>query len=315
MTAGTTPGGSLGPSLGLDIGGTSIKAAALEPDGSAVTARSDPYARPSPDELRAALLCVVRRLRDVGARIGLIRSVGLCAPGLYDPRTRSITRSVNVPALEGLRLPDLLRKAIDPRLPEPRYVTDAHAAALDYRLGLEQPLQGRLLAISLGTGVGGCVLDDPPTPGELPRPLHVSGTSPGHLGQVELAIADADGSVPLGPEGVPGVVEAYLGLPALVRRFGADPDQLARSLGSLTPDALPFRALVRLLRITHAIYRPQHIALLGGVGLMLAPVLGPVRQAVAQSLTTLARPGWTLAPARNAYHAALGAARVGARGD
>lgn len=299
-----------GPALGLDIGGTSIKAAALEPDGSALTARSDAYARPSPDELRQALLSVIRRLRDVGARIGLIRAVGLCAPGLYDPESRTIVRSVNIPALQGLRLPDLVRDAVDPRLPEPRVVTDAYAAAIDYRLGLASPIEGRLLAISLGTGVGGCVLDDPASPTDLPRALHVSGTSPGHLGQVELAIAEPDGSIPAGPEGVPGVVEAYLGLPALVRRFGTDPAELSRRLAAMTEADLPFRALVRLLRIAHAIYRPQHIALLGGVGMMLAPALPRAHAAVSQSLTSVARPGWTLSPGRNSYHAALGAARL-----
>lgn len=304
---------SAGPALGLDIGGTSIKAAALEADGSALTARSDAYARPSADDLRQALLAVVRRLRDVGARIGLIRAVGLCAPGIYDPESRTIVRSVNIPALQGLRLPDLVREAIDPRLPEPRIVTDAYAAAIDYRLGLAAPIEGRLLAISLGTGVGGCVLDDAPSPAELPRALDVSGTSPGHLGQVELALADDDGSVPAGPEGVPGMVEAYLGLPALVRRYGTDPAALSERLGSLTDGDVPFRALVRLLRIAHAIYRPQHIALLGGVGMMLAPALPRVHAAASRNLTSVARPGWTLSAGRSSYHAALGAARLAIR--
>src|SRR5437763_12027190 len=78
-------------SVGIDIGGTSIKLAALR-DGQVVwTGRSAAYARPT----REQLIDVLR-----ATAIPLSPSVlGVCLPGLFDPATRTITHSVNVPGL------------------------------------------------------------------------------------------------------------------------------------------------------------------------------------------------------------------------
>jgi hypothetical protein len=73
------------------------------------------------------------------------------------------------------------------------------------------------------------------------------------------------------------------------------------------------RALVRAIRIAHAIYRPLHVCLTGGVGIRLKPLVAEIRAAVEKDLTSVARPGWTLTTGESDYHAACGVARYASR--
>jgi hypothetical protein len=100
-----------------------------------------------------------------------------------------------------------------------------------------------------------------------------------------------------------------MGLPALRARFGDSLDSLATT-GGLRADRAPLAALVKALRIAHAIYRPHRIALLGGIGLALRPLAASIHAAVADGLTTLAHPGWTLEIGDDDLHAARGAAAL-----
>lgn len=300
--------------LGLDVGGTSVKVARLADGRVAGVGQSDPYARPDARGVVAAIAQAITRSDP-----DQIAAVGLCVPGLVDPVRREITRSVNLPALVGVSLDELVRGALSEAglagaMPSPvTIVSDALAAAIDFAAtvptrpaGPDSPSPPRLLAISLGTGVGAAVLD-----GDVP--LRVSGSSPGHLGQIDVNIADADGTIPLGPDHGRGSLEAYIGVPGLRGRFG---DPISDWFPRANPADVPIRALIQALRIAHAIYRPDAIALLGGVGLGLAgsPVAARLRQAVADGLTSIARPAWTLEFARSAHHAAAGAARVAVGG-
>jgi predicted NBD/HSP70 family sugar kinase len=298
--------------LGLDVGGTSVKVARFRDGRTLAVGQSDPYSRPDAAGVAHAIGQAIAR-----AGTHPVARVGLCVPGLVDPLRREITRSVNLPGLVGVSLDSLVRDALasvgvpGDALPPAVIVSDALAAAIDYQAlvptrpaGPDSPVPPRLLAISLGTGVGAAVLDGD-------RPLHVSGTSPGHLGQVDVNVADDDGSIPIGPDGGRGSLEAYLGVPALRVRFG---DSVAAWFRRASLDDVPVRALVQVLRIAHAMYRPDAIALLGGVGLGLAdsPLAAKLRPAVVEGLTSLARPRWSLGFALNAHHAASGAARVAA---
>lgn len=336
--------------LGIDIGGTSIKAALLDGGALRWTARSVSYSRPGRDELLAAL---GRLMADGPPESKTPQYVGLCAPGLLAPDGQSIAVAVNVPGLVGLEFAQLLLSAgILPACASesPRsgvhVVTDAYAAAYDYyqqhsvngRLHAEQvndrptspertrvgsdeshtppPLPHgrgslfphhavvpRLLAISIGTGVGACVLD-------AGMPLMVTGSGPGHFGQIDVSGIDpSDETVPIGPDGGRGSLEAYIGLPALRSRYGGD---LEAALDKMTIAEMPCRALVRVIRVAHALYRPNAIVLLGGVGIRLAKVLDEIRAEAAVDLTSLAREGWTLRCGESDYHAARGAALLAA---
>lgn len=283
--------------LGLDIGGTSVKAALIGADGSTIgLARSREYSRPAIEALIEAVASAIPSSAEP------IDAVGLCVPGLLDSGKTRVEYSANLPALQALPLREIVSRALERQgFAAPTSVavhSDAAAAAYGY-WSSKRPT-GRLLALSLGTGVGAAVVDD----GEF---LRVTGESSGHIGQLDVSLeADA----PIGPDAGRGGLEAYIGLPALRRSLG---DDFAFKLGRLDATAAPIRALARALRICHAIYRPQEIALLGYVGMSLAPAAAALRQAVDADLTRVARPDWQLCFADSPHLAAKGVARLAVR--
>src|SRR4051812_37970179 len=95
--------------LGIDVGGSSVKVAALHGGQRLWTGRSSTYARPGPDGIGAAI-----REAVAGRLDGPPPAVGLCAPGILDERKERVTLSVNVPGLTGVRLADLVTEAVGP---------------------------------------------------------------------------------------------------------------------------------------------------------------------------------------------------------
>lgn len=279
-------------SLGIDVGGTSIKLAALEDGRTLWTGQSPFYSRPGTDQLVAAL----RQAAD--GRLRRADVAGICVPGLLDRVHRMITLSVNVPGLMGIKLDDLVAGAFGDGIGRLDIINDAVATATDVSRALG--LSGRVLSIAIGTGVGMGVLDDG-------VPLVVEGASPGHIGQVDVSI---EGDPAIGPDGGAGSLEGYIGVPALTNRYGPD---FARRLPTLTAADTPIRALARAIRICHAIYRPHHVVLVGGIGIRLKPVLPEIRKVVDEKLSSVARSGWTLSTGEHDFHAAMGAAALAGR--
>jgi predicted NBD/HSP70 family sugar kinase len=284
--------------LGIDIGGTGVKVAMVDRGVVISEAASDSYARPDTETLVLAIGVACQRLGPGLPLAGLL-GIGLSVPGMLDEGRGEVTASINVPGLVGISLCELLTRALGVVPPPLQYFTDAHAAVLDLLATDPCRLGGRVLAISLGTGVGMCVLDDG-------KALLVSGRSSGHLGQMDVSIHEPGREPPVGPDGGRGGLEAYIGLPALVRRLGCTPETLG---SKLCQDMVPLVALVRAIRIAHAVYRPQHVRLLGGIGIQLSSFLEFMREEISRDLTSLARPGWTLACGFTRFHAARGAAR------
>lgn len=287
--------------LGIDIGGTSVKAAVLADDAVSATGRSLRYRRPSLERLLDAVEEAALKVLDDRVRIDRI---GICVPGVFDEASGQITASINIPSLEGVRVEDFFSRPLLSRLRgiPVTVVSDAHAAAHD--CWALEGMEGRLLAISLGAGVGACVLDGG-------MPLRVSGRSSGHFGQIDVTINEGRRRPPVGPDGGRGGLEAYVGAAALAARYGRG---FTARLGTLGAKDVPLVALARAIRIGHAIYRPQHVRLLGGTGLALAPALGVLRGEIEAGLTRLARSGWSLAAGTTAFHAACGAARLAESG-
>lgn len=279
--------------LGIDIGGSSVKGARVRDGRVVATAQGDRYENPEPEALRAAIRGVVDRIFA-----GPPAALGVCAPGIYDQQHGRIVKSVNVAGLCALALRDELASMTGASTEAIGVFTDAHAAAYDFTEA--RRLGGRVVAISIGTGVGAAVLDDG-------VPLVVSGRSPGHLGQIDVGEHLGPGftSVPVGPDGGRGGLEGYIGLPAIIRAYGRHVEHV---LSTLTVDHPPIRALVRAIRIAHAIYRPEHVALLGGVGIALRPIAPEIRACVDEQLTSLAHPGWELHAGDDMLHAARGVA-------
>ncbi len=301
------------PALGIDIGGTSVKAAVLR-DGRVVgTGRSDRYQQPDVVRIRAAIDQALAQAFAVSDASGKheILALGLCVPGIVDGSSKVIRTSANVPALVGVPLVDLLPDSVmhsgqaAGRTLTPRVLSDAHAAAIDLAHELALAPGQRLLAISIGTGVGACVLDGGPAVGTGTRLLVAEGSS-GHLGFIDVRQHESGRPIPTARDGSLGSLEAYIGLPVLEARYGLTGEA---AIARVAPGEAPFAALVQALRIAHAIYRPNIIALLGGIGLRLRPQLEALHHHLADRLTTLARTGWRLTCGTSDHHAAAGAAR------
>jgi glucokinase len=284
--------------LGIDIGGTSVKAAAWD-DGKFIwTGQSPFYNNPTTEELRIAIHAAV------AGRLKKLDGVGLCVPGLLDARSRKIALAVNVPGLVGISLdrsvPDALELKFDRQA---TIANDAAAAARD--IFISRNPRGRLLVLTLGTGVGAAVLDDG-------KPLRVDGDSPGHLGQIDVSIAGCD---VIGPDGGAGGLEGYIGaavLRAMAPRARHRAD-VSAALVKFTGQEPAILALVRAIRIAHAIYRPDHVCLCGGIGIRIKHLLGAMRGKIENGLTSLARSGWTFSCGDDDFHAARGVALL-ARG-
>ena len=69
---------------------------------------------------------------------------------------------------------------------------------------------------------------------------------------------------------------------------------MAANLQRLSADDAPLKALARGIRICHAIYCPDHVALTGGIGNRMQHLLPALRGLVEKDLTSIAKPGWTL---------------------
>lgn len=278
--------------LGIDIGGRSVKAAACSNGRTLWTGQSEFYERPTTDELRAAIR------QAVGGRASRLDAVGLCAPGLLDARSRTITLAVNVPGLMGISLDRLVPDALNLATNRPATIcNDAQAAAFD--IWQSRQIEGRLLVLTLGTGVGIAVMDDG-------RPLGVDGESPGNFGQIDVSIAGHD---VVGPDGGAGGLEGYLGAAALAATYGPD---VSTAMAKWKGDEPAMLALVRAIRIAHAMYRPDHICLCGGIGIRLKRLIPTLRKKIELKLTSLAKDGWTLTSGEDDFHAARGAAKLAA---
>jgi predicted NBD/HSP70 family sugar kinase len=276
------------PLLGIDIGGGSVKVACLDGGQMVWSGQSASYSKPNTEQLIAAIGGAI------GGRITSREPIvaGLCAPGVLDLSKRIITKAVNVPGLMEMTLDELVQRAIGVNTKLNWIGSDAVAAAFD--AARMNGLHGRVFSLAIGTGVGAAVLDDG-------KPLLVSGHSPGHWGQVDVSLPDEE---VIGPDGGAGGLEGYIGSAALRKRFGTD--DLAGPVAKMNGDAAPVRALVRAIRIGHAIYRPEHVLLLGGIGIHLEHLSAVIREQVNRNLTSVARSGWTLNFGKDTWHAARG---------
>jgi predicted NBD/HSP70 family sugar kinase len=274
--------------IGFDIGGSALKAVRLGAGGEATRARVG-YCSPTLETLRAA----IRRAADE-LEITPGDRIGVCAPGVLDMDRGVVRYAANLPCLAGVCLRGLVRDALGERTPS-SVMTDAVATALGSFA--QRPVEGRLLTLAMGTGVGAALL-------EHGRPLTLDGATIGHLGQMDVSQGEA--SPPIGPDGGRGSLEAYVGWPALVARFGEA--GAAASVATLPADDPVVRALVRALRVCHALYKPDVVRLLGGVGSLFAPIVPMLHGLTADGLTRVARPGWRLEAMDDPYLAAFGAA-------
>lgn len=275
--------------LGIDIGGTRVKVARLF-EGCWSLGESEQYEKPSRKQLLGAIMCA---LHGAGHVEGDVPRVGLCVPGIPSADGRCIEIAVNVPGLVGWAFQDMIREATGAASAKVIRAGDAEAAMLDWWRMHEKP-KGRLLGVAIGTGVGMAVLDD----GEV---LRVTDGGSGHLGQIDVGVDSSR----VGPDGGRGGLEAFVGASAVVEAGGVE--------AAFARGGMSLEALVRAIRICHAMYRPDSVVLLGGVGRRLRSNAA-LEPAIRDGLTSIARPGWSLTFGEDDHHAARGAASIAAAG-
>ncbi len=157
--------------LGLDLGGTSIKAVAVTSEGEKLRQRSVPFVDRDMEWARKIRTLVRAWRRDLGEPLG----IGLSAPGLAARDARSI--AVMPGRLLGLERLDWTDYLASPR-PIP-ILNDAHAALLgEVWRGAARGLRDVML-FTLGTGVGGAAMVD----GHL---LRGAIGRAGHLGHITV---------------------------------------------------------------------------------------------------------------------------------
>lgn len=283
-------------SLGIDIGGSSIKVALK--DGQAVrTARSVAYTRPSRETLIEAFAGAINTL---GESVDPSIPVGLCVPGKQSETGDRVVLSLNLPCLNDWGFEDLLRSMLGSIPERHRVVSDIHATAAD--LGASSASVGRVAVIAIGTGVGFTMMED----GQI---LSIGSRGVGHLGQLDVGRCGQDDRYDA--SGARNSLESYVGIRAIRERVGSeDEDVLLSHVRGMCGDDPLLLALVRALRTIHAIHAPDTIILVGGVGIALQPHHDLIVRLVNDWLTPLAVPDWQLLFGESLYYAASGAARL-----
>lgn len=162
--------------VGVDLGGTEIKAGVLGPDDRIVEEAS------CATHAEEGAEAVLRRIAELAAGLGGARGFGLGVPGLVDRASGKVVGCPNLPGFDDLRpcqgIGEIL--GIDPGAIH--LENDANCAAYaEARLGALRGLDHGLL-ITLGTGVGGGIVLE----GELVRGAGFGG----EIGHVSI---DPDG--------------------------------------------------------------------------------------------------------------------------
>ena len=139
--------------IGIDLGGTKIECAALDPMGSVLMRRR--VATPIGDY--EATLGAVGELVDAAEReLGVRASVGVATPGAISPATGRV-KNANSTCLNGRAL----REDLERRLARPvRVANDANCFALSEAVDGAAAQARVVFGVILGTGVGGGIVVD-----------------------------------------------------------------------------------------------------------------------------------------------------------
>jgi len=188
--------------IGIDVGGTQIRVAAVDPDGRILSPRRAPTPR-SGDELFDWIALEIQRIRSE-SESGPASAVGLALPGIVDRERGLLVRSVNLPFLESRPIREELANRIG--LPV-SLMSDADAATWgEYFACTPQP--GAFVHLRLGTGVAcGIVVDDRLQSTGINRKTHWE----------VLVVDDGSEAAPC-PCGLRGCLETIASGPALERQ-------------------------------------------------------------------------------------------------
>lgn len=292
--------------LGLDLGGTNIKWAVVERDGSAwQTVDRDQVATPSPGGPDV----VVPRLASVGSeameRWPGISSVGIGVPGLYDAAAGTTRFLVNLP---GPWAGWPVAGPIGDALGAPAFlINDARAFGLaELRLGAARGASS-MIGLTLGTGVGGVIAVEG----------RVHQGHDGTAGEIGHQTIDADG--PRCNCGNRGCLETFARAEAIAAACGTSSAEEG-VVRARAGDERAIRGLVdvgRYLGIGIAnmitVITPDRVVLGGGISAAADLLMGPIRDELRARVHTTSLAEVEIVPAElGTWAGAIGAAIHGA---
>lgn len=302
---------SVGCVIGVDVGGTSLRAAVSDLHGRILSESREPTDRHGGRRVLTQIATCARRVAgDAGVDWGRVLAVGLATPGIQNPETGQIRLAPNVPGLQRVNL----QRGLAAELETPVLIqNDVNAAALGEQWhGLGQGVS-TFAFIAVGTGVGmGLIVND-----ELFVGAHGSA---GEIGYLPLAADPFDARHRLR-----GPFEDEASGPALVRRaasrFDADPPRTAREIFALAEAGNPVaaeivteeaRLLATAVASVCAVLDPELVVLGGGIGSNRL-ILPAVREAVRRLVPAPPRIERSRLGDRAAVHGAVSIALSAAR--
>ena len=199
--------------IGVDLGGTHIKAALVRDDGHAVkTARTDTPAAAGPQAVLDSIAQVIEQVAQGAPDGEPLAGIGVGCPGSVSLDRTTVRSPPNLPGWKDVVLPDSLRlrfsEALRQRLAPDAPIlaeNDANVAALGSAFwGTGKPYDSFIM-VTLGTGVGGAIIHHN-------RLFRGATGAAGEIGHMSI---DYEG--PYARSGVAGALEAYLGHRFLTR--------------------------------------------------------------------------------------------------
>jgi glucokinase len=185
--------------IGIDVGGTFLKGARIDPTGKVLARLHEPIRKASSGELLGQLAGAVETLEKAGPAV----AIGVGLPGIVEMTRGRVRSAPNVPALDGLKVGEEL----EARTGRASFAeNDANAAALaEAWLGAGRGAS-HVLYVTLGTGVGGGLVFD------------------GRIWMGRNGYAGEIGHIQVQPDGRPcgcgswGCLETIAGVPGWTRR-------------------------------------------------------------------------------------------------
>jgi glucokinase len=145
--------------LGIDLGGTKILTAVVDPQGEMLS--SDESITPATEGCDAVIQCILdsahRVLKQAGVALSEICAIGVGAAGLSNPEAGILFTSPNLPGLRNVPLRDIMQKRLGRKT---FLINDANAAALgEFYFGVARDARN-FIYITLSTGIGGGIIID-----------------------------------------------------------------------------------------------------------------------------------------------------------
>ena len=193
----------IGYAIGVDLGGTNLRVAAVDEQGRMLEKRTTATAELGGSEGVVVRMC--EHIADLSTKFkgsGALRGIGIAIPGIIDLNSGIVRESPNLPGWYDYPVREEIERRLGTRV---ILENDANAAAMgEFWIGAAREFDSACM-LTLGTGVGGGVI----IKGALWHGLHGMAGEPGH--------ATIDPQGPPCPCGNRGCLEQFAGATAIVR--------------------------------------------------------------------------------------------------